>query len=951
MGWRRFLFSSAVVMLAMLSGGPRPTLTALAPPAMVRTEAQFPSRRGDLDRTFGAGGVVRTDFGGIDLAFRVELQLDGRILIAGQTEQNGVFHIALARYTHDGRLDPTFGAGGMVITDLGGAAAAYAVSPDRVGPSGKIAVAGVRGRDFVLLRYNPDGSLDRGFGSGGVVIIPTSGEIAGVVFDVGIERDESIFVAATAGFTLAHFQPDGTLDDTFGVGGIVPLSDATRDAVALGFGRRAEGLYTISVLRGRFTRTQYQLDGTLNVEFGEGGQIISPLTGGIDSVYTFLPTRDGRFIAAGRSGGRYVMARYTADLELDVTFGANGIVIVDAGEQAIEEVYAAFVGLDNRILLAGGAGGDFAVAQFAGAIAGDILLSDTFDDPSTGRFLRAAEPETGFTVGYRDAVYVIERSEVAQFPGFNAWAPGLYADSGIAVDARLDGGVVGRSVGVFCRRSAAGYYAFNVNLDEGTFDLTVARSNQQATDQPTTVALALGFSPVIRQGNRSNRIELSCAGSTITAIINGTRVSVAQDSTHQGGAWGIGAGLFGNVLVGTLAARFDNLVITQGVAPTPGTMLIADDFDDPTTNILVSPPGSATHRFEPSGGEYVIAKVDPRAPPFVAFVPGWFVDAAIAFDVRMVGEMRGRYAAAQCRRGLGRESDGYRLKLDLDRGAVLLFRVDGEAEVPLASSTAGTIRRGGAVNGVEFICTGSTIIVTVNGVRVAVAQDSTYREGRFWISVQTEPGLSGGAEARFDNLVVTAARPPARGEPLLVDEFERDVTGILPSASAAPEQFRVGYVNGEYLVARSAGWAGLPAVLVPGLFVDAVLAVDARLVGETMGRSVVLGCRRSTESPRDGYQLNLDPDGGVVTLGIWVQGNYFRMFNEASVAIRQGGEVNHVELRCSGNVISAVVNGTLVASVRSTAYRTGWMWLGVVADPGVGGLVEARFNNLVVRQD
>ena len=125
---------------------------------------------GSLDPTFGSGGKVTTDFGGgFDAAFGVALQTDGKIIAVGQGASS--FDFALARYNADGSLDPTFGSGGKVTTDFTGGfedAIAVAIQLDgRIVVTGQTFSGGFQ--KFALARYNADGSLDTSFGSGGIV--------------------------------------------------------------------------------------------------------------------------------------------------------------------------------------------------------------------------------------------------------------------------------------------------------------------------------------------------------------------------------------------------------------------------------------------------------------------------------------------------------------------------------------------------------------------------------------------------------------------------------------------------------------------------------------------------------------------------------------------------------------------------------------------------------------
>ena len=139
---------------------------------------------GDLDPTFGTGGQVMTDFNhSTDIANAVALQPDGKLVVVGQTYTNNDFSgedFAVARYNTDGTLDTTFGTRGKVRTDFPGLAAV--ASSVLIQPDGKILVAGGAFPnftflgDFELVRYNPNGSLDTSFGNGGIVTTSFPGQ-------------------------------------------------------------------------------------------------------------------------------------------------------------------------------------------------------------------------------------------------------------------------------------------------------------------------------------------------------------------------------------------------------------------------------------------------------------------------------------------------------------------------------------------------------------------------------------------------------------------------------------------------------------------------------------------------------------------------------------------------------------------------------------------------------
>ena len=112
-------------------------------------------------------GTVTTDLTSEwDFATQVILQADGKIIAAGHASNQT--HFALVRYNDDGSLDSTFGSGGRVSNSTGGPLKGIAIQAD-----GKILAAGTKSvgsyKDFVLQRYNDNGSLDLTFNGTGQI--------------------------------------------------------------------------------------------------------------------------------------------------------------------------------------------------------------------------------------------------------------------------------------------------------------------------------------------------------------------------------------------------------------------------------------------------------------------------------------------------------------------------------------------------------------------------------------------------------------------------------------------------------------------------------------------------------------------------------------------------------------------------------------------------------------
>jgi uncharacterized delta-60 repeat protein len=204
---------------------------------------------GELDPSFDGDGRVLTDFGGDDFGSAMAIQSDGKIVSAGRSDAGAqpAANFALARHNPDGSLDPTFGSDGTVLTDFGSSEAPEAVE---IQADGKIVAAGLSGggadiADFALARYNPDGSLDLTFGGDGIVLTDF-GALDGAN-DIAIQADGKIVAAGTTlagdnpfNFALARYNPDGSLDAAFDGDGRV-LTDFGSGEGAQDVGIQADG--------------------------------------------------------------------------------------------------------------------------------------------------------------------------------------------------------------------------------------------------------------------------------------------------------------------------------------------------------------------------------------------------------------------------------------------------------------------------------------------------------------------------------------------------------------------------------------------------------------------------------------------------------------------------------------------------------------------------------------
>jgi uncharacterized delta-60 repeat protein len=333
-------------------------------------------RNGSLDRSFSGNGKVRTDFGGDDYAGSVVVDSRGRIVVAGDSV--GGDHpsdVALARYRPDGSLDPSFGSGGKVR-----AAFRYgAANSVTIGPHDRIVVAGFTntgGYDFALARFKSNGSPDLSFGAGGKVT--TDFGDYDYANSVTIDSRGRIVAAGASctfpncRFALARYNPDGSPDGSFATGGKMTTDfggddvansvaiDSRGRIVAAGFGQH-EGRYLFALAR-------YAPNGGLDGSFSHNGKATTRFGGGAFANAVGIDGR-GRIVAAGGKGSRccgidYALTRYNPNGSLDRSFGTRGKVTTP---QRHHSVGARTVALDRRDrITVGGGAGKFVLYRYIG---------------------------------------------------------------------------------------------------------------------------------------------------------------------------------------------------------------------------------------------------------------------------------------------------------------------------------------------------------------------------------------------------------------------------------------------------------------------------------------------------------------------------------------------------------------------------------------------------------
>lgn len=314
-------------------------------------EARSPATNpdGTLDATFGNGGKVITVANVRESASGLLILPDGKIMISGSIDlpnsQDTSF--ALLRFNSDGSVDPTFGNGRIVATNAGSNDdQAYAIARQS---DGKIVAAGRRGIQFypseqrkgnvALARYNPDGSLDATFGNGGTVINDFGEGLESYAIVVIIQPDGRIIVSGESSyvFLVARYNSDGTLDTTFSGDGFALVNfssnwDHGRDAVLQADGKIIlVGIAEVNSPYDSFAVARVNPDGSLDQSFGDGGKVVMVDQGDLEAAAL---QNDGKLIALGTSGATFKLLRFNLNGSLDSTFGSAGAITTTFGGSA-----------------------------------------------------------------------------------------------------------------------------------------------------------------------------------------------------------------------------------------------------------------------------------------------------------------------------------------------------------------------------------------------------------------------------------------------------------------------------------------------------------------------------------------------------------------------------------------------------------------------------------------
>jgi uncharacterized delta-60 repeat protein len=479
--------------------------------------AEATAAPGEIDADFGSYGSVLTEFERGTTAQVVLVQPDRKIIIAGTTgrldDLNKTF-ITVLRFNPDGSPDPGFGTNGQVFTSIlsRNTAQAGVLQPD-----GKFIIAGwVFGTSpankIGLVRYNPDGSLDTGFGDAGKVITDFDISMAPSAHSLLLQPDGKIVLLGdneSFDILLSRYNSNGVLDGSFGNGGKVVTRYVSEGNEAKSARLQPDG----KIVLGGWINTadsasnsavfRYTADGTLDSSFDNDGVAVKALSSSHDRIREVLIRPDGKILTVGTSvipeqnSISYAIALYNSDGSPDANYGQNGVSVLPA--PGLVEIENALLQSDGKVTLAGtlsyssGARYRFHLARFEANGAFDFTFGNggkvNFPIGHSNRASALAVQSdnklliagVATTLSSRKGVFALTR-----FQGGNGQVPTSAFISGRVVDdtdARGVGGVTVKLSGAaltaprYARTNPFGFYRF-ADLPVNTeYDLTVIAKN------------------------------------------------------------------------------------------------------------------------------------------------------------------------------------------------------------------------------------------------------------------------------------------------------------------------------------------------------------------------------------------------------------------------------------------------------------------------------------------
>ena len=353
---------------------------------------------GSLDNTFGNSGITTTDIqlGSDDVANSISIQPDGKIVLAGYTNNGSDKNAAIVRYKIDGTPDSTFGTNGIVITDFDNSQSDEIRVVKIHSLSGKIIVGGSTQINTthakpVVARYLSNGTIDSTFNTTGIRLLWITALDYQYLFsleDLIVQSNGKISAIGWRDFpTLAYdddywacrINSDGSMDNTFSTDGVNTYNGSfngsdngysmllkpNNNFIGVG-GGAINSIYT------DFTLFELNSDGTSgsvsnSTDFGALSE---------DIAYGLAEDINGKFVSGGSAGSStarsFAITRVSPGGSNDNSFDSDGKTTTTFGANAMNECFEIAIQSDNKIIAVGYTGNDFAIARYLGDAVPDL---------------------------------------------------------------------------------------------------------------------------------------------------------------------------------------------------------------------------------------------------------------------------------------------------------------------------------------------------------------------------------------------------------------------------------------------------------------------------------------------------------------------------------------------------------------------------------------------------
>ncbi|MBN2578525.1 MAG: hypothetical protein JXB10_05990 [Pirellulales bacterium] len=384
---------------------------------------------GTVDAGFGTNGVVEATFLiPHPVPHKIIIQPDGKILVGGEFI-SGTNNIALARYNTDGSLDGSFGTGGIANFP----SVTYQWIEDMaLRTDGKILLAlGINGTVYCrVARLNSNGSLDASFGSGG---IKTFSGVSVSARAITLMDDGRFLLAGnyTSNSKILRAYADGTLDTTFGTGGVQTVnfgSDYTRiyDLAVDSVGRIVAGgsAYESDNNTSNFAVARLYPNGNFDASFDIDGMAITDFSTGLDDyAYSMAVQNDDKIVLLGSTETsdnvqQVALVRYNVDGSLDADFDGDGRLQVSVISHAAQQATNCELQADGKLVVLAGWGSDWRIARFTMGST-PIEASDTLevtDNDVPTLTLTIAAPSVSEAAGPGATTATVTRDPVSADP-------------------------------------------------------------------------------------------------------------------------------------------------------------------------------------------------------------------------------------------------------------------------------------------------------------------------------------------------------------------------------------------------------------------------------------------------------------------------------------------------------------------------------------------------------